>query len=148
VSGPSGPRVSYDYCRHPILYLPISGIADPNDNTTLVYQKTTLSSEPERRFGKSPNSNQSPKAQTGPSEHMHPSKRSMHPPRGVRTLYGCVRHFDTLKDGPCTSKWRTPLQRGVHLLSGSVCKVETNPQNCSISIPISISHIGELTMVN
>ena len=42
--------------------------------------KTTLRSEPERRFGESPNLNQGPKAQTGPSKHMHPSKRCMHPP--------------------------------------------------------------------
>ncbi len=26
-------------CRHPILYLPISGILSPNDDTTSVYQK-------------------------------------------------------------------------------------------------------------
>ena len=40
--------------------------------------KSTLSSEPERRFGASLNSNQGPKAQTGPSKHMHPSKRCTH----------------------------------------------------------------------
>ena len=40
--------------------------------------KSTLSSESKRRFGASLNSNQGPKAQTGPSKHMHPSKRCTH----------------------------------------------------------------------
>jgi hypothetical protein len=39
-------------------------------------------------------------------------------------------------------------QKGVCLIPGGVRKVETNPQNRSISIPISISHIRELTIVN
>ena len=32
-------RRSIPSCRHPVLYLPISGIPDPNNDTNLFYQK-------------------------------------------------------------------------------------------------------------
>ncbi len=107
-------------CKNPILYLPISRIPCPSYNTTLVYQKQLWISEPKRRFGTSPNLNQSPRAHTRPSELMHPSKRCMHPP----LMHTPLQHAQNCL---CASKRRMPLQRGVHLLTGSICKVETNP---------------------
>ena len=65
----------------------------------------------------------------------------MHPP----WMHTPLQHA---QNGSRALMMRTPLQRGVFLLTGSVYKVETDPQNRLISIPISISHIGELTKVN
>ena len=102
--------------------------------------KTALSSDPERRFGTSPNLNQRSKSQTGPSEHMHLPKKRTHLP-WVHTP------LQQAQNGLCASKWLTPLQRGVCHLQGGVCKVETYPQNHSFSILVLINHMGELTMV-
>jgi hypothetical protein len=85
-----GLRRQNDAYRHPILYLPISGIPCPNDDTTLAYQKKTLSSEPERRFRTNQTRTKSPRAQISPSEHTHL-------PRSVRILHGCVHLLNSLK---------------------------------------------------
>ena len=52
-------------CRHPIFYLPISGIPSSKDDYTLFYQQVTLCSKPNRRPLTSSSSIESPRAQTG-----------------------------------------------------------------------------------
>ena len=69
-------------------------------------------------------------------------------PRSVRILCGFIRLFNTLKMS------RT-LPSGVHISNSCLCTLprcvrifETDPQNHPFSIPVSISHMGELTMVS
>ena len=57
-------------------------------------------------------------------------------PRGIHTLPRCIRHFNMLK-------MIHAHRKGVSLLTGSVRKVETDPQNRSFPTPISISHIED-----
>ena len=42
-----GHKRTSNLCRHSILYLPISGISGPDDDTTLIYQKQLWVVSPE-----------------------------------------------------------------------------------------------------
>ena len=85
--------------------------------------KKTLNSEPEMKFWNKPKA--WTKAQTKPNKRMLLSKRRTHPP-WVRTP---PQHaYLNLH----TSRWHTPLQRGVCYLQSGVRKVGTYPTNCSI----------------